>query len=415
MIEPMQIAEGLRGLAVPIESVDLDPRNVRVHDERNMAVIRRSLERFGQRVPLVARRATNHVIAGNARLLAARDLGWAEVAVIFVEDDDATATAYALVDNRSSDLSTFDETALAEVLAALQDKDMDLDEIGFSEKEVDDLLDSLDIDGGDRGAEEPPIPEPPKEPITKPGDLITLGDHRLLCGDSTKAEDVERLMDGEVAQLMVTDPPYGVAYATGDLEEMKLRNKRTDGLTVQNDNLAPDETEVLIKNSLALAPLAPGSAFYIFAPSGDLFPRFWSAVDAAGLIPKQGLAWVKDRLVLGRSDYHYQHESIIYGWKPGAGHYFIDDRTQTTVWGCPRPSSSKEHPTMKPTSLIERCLKNSSKPGWLVLDPFLGSGTTLLASEKVGRRCFGLEIDPAYCDVIVERWENLTGGKAVRP
>jgi len=197
MTEPMHIAEGLRALAVPIESVDLDPRNVRVHDERNMAVIRRSLERFGQRVPLVARRATNHVIAGNARLLAARDLGWAEVAVIFVEDDDATATAYALVDNRSSDLSTFDETALAEVLAALQDKDMDLDEIGFSEKEVDDLLDSLDIDGGDgEKKDELPIPEPPKEPITKPGDLILFGAY-LECDACGKRQDYDPARVGE--------------------------------------------------------------------------------------------------------------------------------------------------------------------------------------------------------------------------
>lgn len=246
------------------------------------------------------------------------------------------------------------------------------------------------------------------------GSLQVGSRHRLLCGDSTKAEDVERLVGGEVAQLMVGDPPYGVAYATDDLEAMKIRNQRTDGLTLQNDSLTPDEIEALVKNSMALAPLAPGTAYYIFAPSGDLYPRFWSGLEAAGLAPKHQVAWVKDRMVFGRADYHYQHESIIYGWKPGAGHYFIDDRTQTTVWECQRPSASKEHPTMKPLPLIERCLKNSSKRGWLVYDPFLGSGTTMMAAEATGRRCFGLEIDPAYCDVIVERWENLTGEKAVR-
>jgi len=237
------------------------------------------------------------------------------------------------------------------------------------------------------------------------GSLQVGSRHRLLCGDSTKAEDVERLMDGEVAQVMVTDPPYGVAY------EGTPSTKRD---AIQNDSLTPDETEALINNSMMLARLAPGSSYYIFAPPGDLYPRFWAGIDAAGLAPKHQLAWVKDRMVFGRADYHGQFEPIIYGWKPGAAHYFIDDRTQTTVWEYPKPQTSKEHPTMKPTPLTERCIKNSSKRGWLVYDPFLGSGTTLIAADNLGRKCYGMEIDPGYCDVIVERWENLTGGKAVR-
>ena len=240
------------------------------------------------------------------------------------------------------------------------------------------------------------------------GSLQVKSIHRLLCGDSTKLEDVERLMGGEVAQLMVTDPPYGIAYRGDEF------TKRPDGLIVQNDNLTLDGTELIINSSMAIAPLTPGSAYYIFAPPGEPYSRFWTGIDIAGLAPKHQIAWVKDRMVFGRSDYHYQHESIIYGWKPGAGHYFIDDRTQTTVWECPRPSASKEHPTMKPIPLIERCIKNSSKRGWLVFDPFLGSGTTLIAADNLGRKCYGMEIDPRYCDVIVERWETLTGETAQR-
>ena len=246
------------------------------------------------------------------------------------------------------------------------------------------------------------------------GSLRVKSRHRLLCGDSTKAEDVEQLMDGKVAELMVTDPPYGVRYASDDLKTMKECNHRTDGKTVQNDNLTSDETEALIKNSMTLSPIGPGSAYYIFASPGHPYPRFWAGIESAGLKPRLQLAWVKNRMVFGWSDYHYQHESIIYGWKPGQAHYFIDDRTQTTVWEYPKPSSSKEHPTMKPIPVIERCIKNSSQRGWLVYDPFLGSGTTLIAATNLGRKCYGLEIDPGYCDVIVERWESLTGKKAVR-
>ena len=415
------IAEELWPLAIPIEDLTEDPENVRLHDERSLTVVANSLERFKQRQPIVARRNPDTgekvVIAGNARLEAARRLGWTHIAVVSADaDDDNEARAYALTDNKSALLSDWDMSGLATVLATLKDEDLDLDALGWSDDELSDILDiNIDLDD-EETTTEPALPDPPADPVTKLGNLIELGDHRLVCGDATDEQAIlKAFFLGESADLMVTDPPYGVSYQM-DLspEEAKKLRRRTDGKVVTNDAMDEDELHDLIKNFSSAARLRPGASFYVFSPPAHLSTVFHSGLSEGGLAPRHHLIWAKDRHVLGRCDYHYRHELIHYGWKEGAGHYFLDDRTQNSVLEFKRPGTSPDHPTMKPIDLVMRLIMNSSKQGDLVYDPFLGSGTTLLAAEKTGRRCFGIELDPAYCDVIVRRWEELTGKKAKR-
>ena len=240
------------------------------------------------------------------------------------------------------------------------------------------------------------------EPRTKPGDLWLLGRHRLLCGDSTKAEDVERLMAGIQADMMFTDPPYGVSYV----------GKTKKALTIQNDGEA--DLPKLLDGSFSCAMLATreGACWYVAAPPGPLHWEFARRLMDLGVY-RQTLVWVKDSMVLGHSDYHYKHEPIFYGWKPGASHREPPDRTQVSVWEIARPKRSEEHPTMKPVELVAKAVGNSSLRGESVYEPFCGSGTTLIAAEQLGRKCYGMEISPQYCDVIVRRWENLTGETAV--
>jgi site-specific DNA-methyltransferase (adenine-specific) len=236
------------------------------------------------------------------------------------------------------------------------------------------------------------------------GDLFDLGgNHRLLCGDSTKPEDVARLTAGATADIIWTDPPYGVAYV----------GKTKDALTISNDETDPEATKKLVAAALALAPLKPGGSFYIASPSGWEELLFRQALEEVGLRLRQVLIWSKDRFVMGRQDYHWRHESILYGWKDGAAHYFIDDRTQDTVWEIPRPSASEDHPTTKPVELVTRALTNSSHPGEVVYEPFSGSGTTIIAAESLGRRCLAIELDPTYVRVAIDRWEAHTGRTSV--
>jgi len=235
------------------------------------------------------------------------------------------------------------------------------------------------------------------------GRLRLRSRHRVLCGDSTKAEDVERLMDGQKADAVITDPPYGVDYV----------GKTKDALVVHNDGR--DGLNDLLTNALGYAAdfCKSGGIWYVAAPPGPQFADFASVLSNLE-IWRQTLVWVKDVMVLGRSDYHYRHEAIFYGWKPGAAHQDPPDRKQTTVWEFDRPKASREHPTMKPVSLYAKMLENSTRQDSVIYEPFGGSGTTLIAAEQLDRRCFGMEISPQYCDVIVRRFENLTGEEAVR-
>ena len=403
---------------VPIDSLTTDPKNVRKHGPRNLDAIKRSLERFGQRRALIVM-PDGTVIAGNGTLEAARALGWTDISVTRVPADWTTdeAAAYAIADNRTAELAEWDDDVLKDTLADLDSKGWDIADVGFDVN----FLPPAEVHEDD-------VPSVPVEPETKPGDLWVLGDHRLLCGDSTVITDVEKVMGGGVAALCITDPPYNVDYQSGD------------GKTIKNDHMKAEAFVAFLTDAFTslYAACSAGTPVYVFHADSEGL-AFRTAFTAAGFLLKQVLVWAKQSFVLGRQDYHWQHEPILYGWKPGAAHRWFGGRKLATVIGGEslsemsdvevrelleemlaetsvikheRPSTSAEHPTMKPVALVARLLENSSLRGDVVVDPFLGSGTTLIACEQTGRVCRGLELDPAYCDVIVQRWENLTGKKA---
>lgn len=384
---------------IPCAELHNDPANVRKHGEQNLAAIKASLARFGQQKPIVVNQ-DGVVIAGNGTLMAARALGWQTIKAVRTNLAGSEATAFAIADNRTAELAEWDDAALQQQLAAIAIDDEELlAATGFDEKELAKLAAANAPE-----VTEDDVPEPPAEPITQPGDLWLLGKHRLLCGDSTKAEDVERLMNGNRADMMLTDPPYGVAYV----------GKTKDALTVENDQL--DETEltrlVCAAFDNAEAHCRAGAYWYATVPPGPLHIVFADDWKRRGIL-RQIMVWAKDSMVLGHSEYHYQHEPILFGWIPGKRHS-NSDRTRTTLWQYDRPKASREHPTMKPVALWAQAVQDGSHGGESVYDPFLGSGTTLIAAEQLGRTCYGMEISPAYCDVIVKRWETLTGQTATR-
>lgn len=369
-----------------------------------IAKVAASIREFGWRQPIVVD-ADMTVIAGHTRLEAARSLGLSEVPVhVAFGMTDAQVKAYRLADNRVAQEAEWDNDLLALELADLQASDFDLAATGFDAGELDALLNP---NGGILDDADPDdVPEPPADPITKPGDLILLGRHRLLCGDSTDAGAWETLMHGEQADAVWTDPPYGVSYV----------GKTKDALTIENDALDEGNLEDFLRSVFALAwtHCREGAPWYVAAPPGPL-QRVFDNLLCELQVRRQCLVWLKDQFVLGRSDYHYRHEPIFYGWKEGGKHSWFGGRTQDSVLDVPRPKRNAEHPTMKPVALVTRCLENSTERTAIVVDCFGGSGTTLLAAEAIGRNARLLELSPAYCDVIVARWENATGQKAVRP
>ena len=380
-------------MKILITDLSLDPKNARKHSARNLDAIAASLLKFGQRKPLVVHRGV--VLAGNGTLEAARSLGWTEIDVAEVPDDwdNDTAKAYALADNRTAELAEWDESELAKQLLELVDHEWDIAELGF---EMPQVIEVEPIDEDD-------VPEAPAEPKTKLGDVWQLGKHRLVCGDSTDVTVLDKLLGQEKADLVWTDPPYGVSYV----------GKTKDALTIENDTLNIAELEEFLRSAFnaIFTATKPGACWYVAAPSGNLFQAF--SIPLSELeVWRHTLVWVKDTLVMGRADYHYRHESIFYGWTPGAAHQTPPDRKQDTIWEIKRPKANKEHPTMKPVELIERAIQNSSLAGQTVLDAFGGSGSTLIACEQTKRVARLIELDPKYCDVIIKRWENLTGLKA---
>jgi DNA modification methylase len=422
---------------VPVGALVLDPANARKHGSRNLDAIAGSLRQFGQRRPLVCRRAGGEtmVIAGNGTLEAARSLGWTEVVITVVPDDwtSEQAKAYALADNRTAELATWDEAVLAEQLTDLDALGFDLNSIGF------DGLPALDLDAG---ADD--VGEVPLDPVSSPGDLWVCGPHRVICGSSTDAAAVGRLFADEFCQCIITDPPYGVSYVDSLDKTMRDQGKVPPRhRAIAGDDVSDAVLEALVKDSLALAfaHAAEGAGAYVFhADSKRLV--FEGAMSRAGFLCHQTLVWVKQRITLGHMDYLSQHEPVLYGWKQGGKHGWYGGRrrsalvadeapnleamtgdeaiellqalyAETSVIRHDRPAKSTEHPTMKPVGLLARFVVNSTKKGELVYDPFLGSGSTLIAAETQGRRCVGCELDPGYVDVIVQRWEKATGGKAV--
>jgi len=400
-LEPTTAPEPkLQILRVRIDALIPDPSNARLHGPQNMDAITASLRRFGQVEPLLINAATKQIVAGHGRLAAMRSLGWSECEVVELDLTAIDAAGLAIALNRTSELADWDDEALAKLLATLRDEGA-LDGTGYSDAELDELLAQFDTATND--IEDVAPEDPPEVPVTRLGDLWILDDHRLLCGDSTKQDDVTRLMGDEQAELVWTDPPYGVSYVGGT----------DDALTIANDELQGEDLERFLHAAFtnAASVCKPGACWYAAAPAGPNFLPFAQVLTDLG-VWRQTLVWLKDSLVLGRSDYHYRHEALFYGWTPGAAHQAPPTRDQDTIWECPRPKASPDHPMTKPTALVVRAIENSTKRGAIVLDIFCGSGTTILAAEQTRRLARAIELDPRYCDVIVRRWEQATGKQA---
>lgn len=381
---------------VCVNDILFDPNNARSHSDKNLKSIAGSLKKFGQQKPIVVSK-DNVVIAGNGTLQAAKFLKWDKIQVIRSNLTGIDVLAYAIADNRTSELANWDNDILSKTLDSLKKENFDLGLIGFDDK---DLLGWLKQDV-DRGSDKDDIPESP-EPISKLGDVYRLNNHVLICGDSTKQAYFNKIKENSV-DLLFTDPPYNVDYV----------GKTKQSLKIKNDKMSDDKFIAFLQDAFlnGVRLMKPGAAFYIAHADSYGF-HFRYACQLAGLTVKQCLIWVKDQFVLGKQDYHWQHEPILYGWKDGAAHKWLTDRKQTTLWNFARPKRSTEHPTMKPVDLVEYAIKNSSSHGDVVLDLFGGSGTTLIACENLKRKCIMVEFDPKYCDVIIKRFENYTKSKA---
>ena len=403
-----KIAPGLDHLSVPIDSVVPDPENARRHGRRNMEAIKQSLERFGQRLPIVVQKQGRVIRAGNGRWLGAKELGWQRIAVLEVDEGDMDAIAYALADNQTAELAEWDDEVLSQLLVRLQTHSPELATYsGFTQDEIAKVMAEL---GGGAVAEVDQAPPLPKQPITKPGDVWELGDHVLVCGDATNADDIRRSLGEEMAAMIFTDPPWNVNIA-GGTHDPRSPNYRS-GQTIENDNLGDSFGGFIQEWAHACLPQLDGDLYCVMG-SGE-WPTIDGVLREAGMHWSATLIWVKDSFVFSRRQYHPRFEPIWYGWPKGKPSSYCGSRDQDDVWTFDRPKVSEEHPTMKPVGLVEKAILNSSERGDLVLDPFMGSGTTLLAAHRQGRRCAGLELDPKYCDVIVERWQDLAGSKATR-
>jgi len=387
-------------------------KNSRTHDDAQVAQIAASIREFGFTNPVLIDEA-NGIIAGHGRVMAARKLKMAEVPCIRLSHlSDAQKRAYVIADNKLALNAGWDEAMLKLELADLKTLDFDLNLTGFNTAEIDALL----ADKGTDGLTDPDdAPEPPVEPVTRLGDVWVCGQHRVMCGSSLDQSQVELLCAGQRVDMLLTDPPYNVALGMNETpKEAKKRNRRTDGLVVQNDSMDDQSFRIFLRDAFVSADtvMKPGAVFYIWHADSEGY-NFRGACKDAGWPVRQCLIWRKSSLVMGRQDYQWRHEPCLYGWKEGAGHLWASDRKQTTILEFDKPSRNGEHPTMKPVALFEYQMLNNTKGGDIVLDSFGGSGTTLIAAEKNGRIARIMELDPKYVDVIVKRWEDFTGQKAV--
>lgn len=370
------------------------------HSEKQLTMLKKSMREFGFTSPILISQ-DNMVIAGHARLKAAQEIGLSKVPTIFIDLPYEKAVAYVIADNQLAKLAEEDRDLLGELLQGINDiPDFDIEAVGFSSEDIDTLLKSgepVEV------VEDEFNPDEVGEGRCKEGDLWQLGKHRLICADSTDSASISRLMGGDSASLVVTDPPYNVDYTGKTADALKIKNDTMDDSSFYKFLLSAYTN---MYNSLD-----DGGCIYVFHADTEGI-NFRKAMLDAGFKLSECLVWVKNSMVMGRQDYHWQHEPILYGWKPTAAHKWYSDRSQTTVWNFSRPTSSQDHPTMKPIDLISYPITNSSKAGDIVLDPFLGSGSTLIACEQLNRICYGAEIDPHYCDVILSRWEQFTNQTA---
>lgn len=396
---------------VPIASLKKDPSNARKHSEKNLKAIQSSLSRFGQVEPLVVQKSTGHVIGGNGRVEAMQALGIKEADVVELDLDNTQAQALGIALNRTAELAEWDEDTLGKLLHGLREDGLDIGDLGFDLDDLPSLGLSANPDFDEEHEDDVPEVE---ESFVKRGEIWQLGSHRLMCGDSTNPASVMLLMNGEKADLWLTDPPYGVSYADKNEYLNGLGNGIRLTKPIENDHMSLDESAKLWEAVATVSKenCSDESSYYWFAcQGGDQMMMMMMSISRAGWKVRHELIWVKNNHVLGRCDYQYKHEPILFGWKTDGTHKFFGG-FQTSVLAFDRPQASKLHPTMKPVELIELLINNSSVVRGRVLDTFLGSGSTLIACEKTGRRCFGMEIDPHYCSVIVKRWQDLTGKEA---
>lgn len=405
---------------VAVDSLTPYERNAKQHPAEQIEKLKASIEEFGFLSPCLIDRQGN-IIAGHGRVEAAKALGMDTVPAVYIEGlTEAQRRAYIIADNRLTELGGWDMDVVGQEIAWLQDAGFNIDITGFTADDI--FFDEIDV-----GFEEEPEPDPPAEAITETGDIWQLGEHRLIVGDSTRPEDIAALMQDDLADLLITDPPYNVDY------EGKAGK-------IANDNMSQEEFEDFLHSAFsnAASHMKEGAAYYCWYGSKSQ-KSAQTALERAGLPPHQILIWVKNAFVLGRQDYQWRHEPCFYGWKDGGAHYFIDARSLTTIFDDldnltreeaierlkeysatttaiyeNRPTRSPLHPTMKPLGLFEKQIRNSSKEGDIVLDIFGGSGTALIACEEMGRRCRMVEYDPFYATVIIQRWEEQTGRKAAK-
>ena len=380
-------------------------RNARTHSDEQVAQIAASIAEFGFTNPILTD-GERGVIAGHGRLAAARKLELTEVPVIELTHLSAIQKkAYILADNRIAANAGWDDDLLGVELTELKDAGFDLELMGFGDEELERLLNG---EGDTTGlTEDDAVPDLPVDPVSKTGDVWLLGQHRLLCGDSTVLTDVERVMNGQLADMAFTDPPYNVDYGNNAKDKMRGKDRR-----IMNDALGDGFYQFLYDACVNLLIVTKG-ACYVCMSSSELHTLQRAWLEAGGKW-STFVIWAKNTFTLGRADYQRQYEPILYGWKEGTKHFWCGDRDQSDIWNYNKPRVNDLHPTMKPVELVERAIKNSSKTRDIVLDLFGGSGTTLIACEKTNRQARLVELDPKYVDVIVKRWEDYTGLKATR-
>lgn len=388
---------------IKIESLkpaECNPRKDLKPGDEEYQKIKKSITEFGYVAPVIVN-SNMTVIGGHQRLKVLKELGYTEVECVVVDLDQEKEKALNIALNKIS--GDWDNDKLEELLAELKQTDIDMDITGFSFDEVDEILKDITGSKEDDFDLDQALDEI-EEPISKRGDVWILGKNRLMCGDSTQKEDVMHLMNSQEADMLLTDPPYNVDY----------EGKTSEALKIENDNMSETEFYNFLLDSFKnmFDSIKYGGSAYVFHADTEGL-NFRNAFKSCGFKLAQCLVWVKNTFVMGRQDYQWRHEPILYGWKPGAGHYFVDNRKQSTVLEFDKPSRNAEHPTMKPVDLLVYLIKNSSKENDLILDLFGGSGSTLIAAEQTQRRCYTMELDPKYCDVIIKRWENLTGEKAI--
>lgn len=387
-------------------------RNSRTHSEAQVAQVAASIREFGFTNPVLID-ADGGIIAGHGRVMAARKLGMESVPAIRIDYmTEAQKRAYIIADNKLALNAGWDDELLALELGDLKGEGFDLALTGFNDDELAKLR--IGIEGVVEGlTDDDEAPEVQERAITVPGDIWLLGNHRLLCGDSTSISDLEKLTAGQLVDMWLTDPPYNVAVIGGSRADSPEKRKKKGGKEIKNDSMGDVEFRQFLRDSYsaANAVMKPGAVFYIWHANKESYNFQGAALDIGWAI-RQHLVWKKSSLVMGQQDYHYKHEPCLYGWKDGASHLWAADRKQTTILEFERPARNGEHPTMKPVSLFEYQMLNNTKGGDIVLDSFGGSGTTAIACEKHGRFGRLVELDPKYCDVIVRRWQAFTGKAA---